>query len=466
MNATEKILKAWAKPALSSHRVGVINKFGAMRQQFHQAEVDGVEIEPLLEQFGSPLFILSEKTLRNNIRRLRRAFATRWPKVRHGWSYKTNYLNAVCSILHQEGSWAEVVSGFEYQKARALGVPGSRIIFNGPWKPTAILEQAVQEGAQIHIDHLDEIYALEQAAQKLNKKVAVGIRLNFDTGYTEPWSRFGFNLESGAAMDAAQRIASSQWLMLTGLHSHIGTFILDVRAYAAQARIMAEFMDKVEIGTACRIEYLDIGGGFASRNALQGLYLPPDQLVPSFDQYAEAITGALLEATRTRSVAGKPLPALILETGRAVVDDAEILVTRVVGGKRLPDGRRAAILDAGINLLFTGFWYNHEVKPLRPLDGMPEETVLYGPLCMNIDVLRSSVMLPPLNVGDALLISSVGAYNNTQWMQFIQYRPAVVMVTQEGHVEVVRVAEQLAAMNGFERLPETLRLPFPQGLPE
>ena len=85
---------------------------------------------------------------------------------------------------------------------------------------------------------------------------------------------------------------------------------------------------------------------------------------------------------------------------------------------------------------------------------------------MNIDVLRSSVMLPPLNVGDALLISSVGAYNNTQWMQFIQYRPAVVMITQEGNVEVVRVAEQLAAINDFERLPDALRLPFPQGLPE
>ena len=151
----------------------------------------------------------------------------------------------------------------------------------------------------------------------------------------------------------------------------------------------------------------------------KALALPLDQLVPSFDQYAEAITGALLEATRTRSVAGKPLPGSILETGRAVVDDAEILGN--------PGGRRQALAGWSPGghpgrrhyLLFTGFWYNHEVKPLRPLDGHAEETVLYGPLCMNIDVLRSSVMLPPLNVGDALLISSVGAYNNTQWMQFI-----------------------------------------------
>lgn len=458
--------KTWVKPFLTPHRAGVMNKFGAVRQQIHQADIDGVEIAPLLEQYGSPLFIVSEKTLRENVRRLRRAFATRWPRVRHGWSYKTNYLAAICNVLHQEGSWAEVVSEFEYHKARTNGVPGSRIIFNGPWKPNDILEQAAQEGATIHLDHLDELYALEQIACKLGKQIPVGIRLNFDTGYTDSWSRFGFNVESGAAKDAVQRIGASRWLKLTGLHSHIGTFVLDVRAYAAQIRIMSEFMEQVERDTGCLIEYLDIGGGFASRNALQGLYLPPEQIVPSFEQYAEAICGALMEATRARSAGGKPLPTLVLETGRAIVDDAETLVTTVVGGKRLPDGRRAAILDAGINILFTAFWYNHEVKPLRPLDGIAEETVLYGPLCMNIDVVRASIMLPPLNVGESLAIRPAGAYNNTQWMQFIQYRPAVVMVTQNGKVEVIRAAEKLDDVINLEDVPGTLRQPFPQGLPE
>ena len=458
--------KPWLKPALTAHRSGVMNKFGGMRPQLHQAELDGIALEPLLEQFGSPLFVLSEKTLRETERRLRRAFASRWPRVRHGWSYKTNYLGAVCNILHQEGAWAEVVSEFEYQKARALGVPGSRIIFNGPLKSTAILEQAAKEGAVIHLDHLDELYALEQVGRGLNKPIPVGIRLNFDTGFSDPWSRFGFNIESGSARDAVRRIVASPWLKLTGLHSHIGTFVLDTRAYAAQARIMVAFMEMAERESGCHIEYLDIGGGFASRNSLQGLYLPPDQIVPSFDQYAEAIVGALMEATRERTASGKPLPALVLETGRAVVDDAETLLTRVVGGKRLPDGRRAAILDAGINLLFTGFWYNHEVKPIRALDGIAEETVLYGPLCMNIDVVRASVMLPPLSVGDALAIRPVGAYNNPQWMQFIQYRPAVVMITERGGVEIVRAAENLATMNALERIPAALDTPFPDGLPE
>ncbi|MSQ72418.1 MAG: diaminopimelate decarboxylase [Betaproteobacteria bacterium] len=459
--------QAWTKPVFTPHRTGGMNKFGNVRPQLYQSDFAGAEIAPLLKQYGSPLFIVSEMALRDNVRRLKRAFATRWPRVRHGWSYKTNYLGAVCNVFHQEGSWAEVVSGFEYQKARALGVPGSRIIFNGPWKPNEALELAVKEGATINIDHLDELYAIENVARHQEREgVPVGIRLNFDTGYTDAWSRFGFNIESGAARDAVQRIAASKWIKLTGLHSHIGTFVLEVRAYAAQARIMTAFMDACERETGCTIEYLDIGGGFASRNSLQGVYLPPEQMVPSFEQYAEAITDALLEATRARVAAGKPLPVLVLETGRAVVDDAEALVTCVVGNKRLPDGRRAAILDAGVNLLFTAYWYNHEVKPLRPLEGIAEETVLYGPLCMNIDVIRASVMLPPLNIGEPLVIRPAGAYNNTQWQQFIQYRPAIVMVGASGGVDLIRAAERLETINDLERVPASIAQPFPQGLPE
>jgi diaminopimelate decarboxylase len=74
-------------------------------------------------------------------------------------------------------------------------------------------------------------------------------------------------------------------------------------------------------------------------------------------------------------------------------------------------------------------------------------------------------MLPPLNVGDALLISPVGAYNNTQWMQFIQSRPAVVMVMQDGSVAPIRLAESLQTLTDLERLPEMLRLPFPETPP-
>jgi len=462
----EVIIRQWQRPVISRHQSGIVNKFGDTRHSVYQSKIDGVEIRELVAQYGSPLFVISERKLRENVRRIKRAFSTRYPKVRYAWSYKTNYLNAVCNVMHQEGAWAEVVSDFEYEKARALGVPGSHILFNGPYKPRAILERAVDEGAMIHIDHMDEMYLLEEVAQKAHKRIDVTIRINFDTGYSENWSRFGFNLESGEALDVARRISSSNHLQLTGLHSHIGTFILDVRAYAEQVRIMVDFMETVESQTGCRIDSLDIGGGFASRNNLQGSYLPAEQIVPSIEQYAEAITTALMQATRNRAVTGKGLPTLILESGRSVVDDGESLVTSVVGGKRLADGRRAIILDGGVNLLFTGFWYNHDFKPIAPLHGIAEETVLYGPLCMNIDCVRQAIMLPPLNPGDVLVVNPVGAYNNTQWMQFIQYRPNVVMVHQDDEVSVIRDAENLSVINAPERLPEHLNTPYPNQLPD
>jgi diaminopimelate decarboxylase len=216
----------------------------------------------------------------------------------------------------------------------------------------------------------------------------------------------------------------------------------------------------VEAQTGAAIDYLDLGGGFASKNALQGVYLPPEQVVPAPEQYAEALCDALMAATREREARGRPQPTLILETGRAVVDDAESLVASVVANKRLPDGRRGVVLDAGINALFTAFWYHHDARPTRWPDGIAEETVLYGPLCMNIDVMRQSIQLPPLGVGDKLVFNPVGAYNNTQWMQFIEYRPAVTMVMKDGTVEVVREREDLAYVTAQERLPASLARAF------
>jgi len=448
--------KAWTKPTLTPHRLGALNKFGSSTATQYTEDFEGVAIAPLLKTYGSPLFILSEQRLRNNVRRLLRAFETRYSDVVYSWSYKTNYLGAVCNTLHQEGAWAEVVSIFEYQKARSLGMPAEKILFNGPHKSRSTLELVVAEGARIHLDNLDELYLLDDVAQQADKQVNVTLRLNFDTGFTDPWTRFGFNIESGQAIDAARLIAESKALNLCGLHSHLGTFVLDPRAYTAQINIMCAFMEHIETATGCEIDSIDIGGGFASLNTLHGTYLPPEQVVPTTDQYAEAICTALNLATKNRVAQGKRKPRLIMESGRGVVDDAEILVTSVIANKRLPDGRRSSVIDAGVNLLFTGFWYNHQVTPVQPLEGIAEDTVLYGPLCMNIDVMRASIMLPPLNVGDALVFSPVGAYNNTQWMQFIEYRPNVIMIDTEQQVHVIREAEDLAVVTAQERMPTHL----------
>ena len=443
----------YERPVLKRLETGMPNKFGTKTEYAPVTAIDGVPVKSLIEQYGSPLFVLSEKKLRNNIRKARKAFETRYPKVQFAWSYKTNYLNAVCSVFHQEGSWAEVVSGFEYDKALALGVNGKKIIFNGPDKTIEDLQKAIEHDSLIHIDHLEELYAINELAASLNKRPRVAIRVNMDTGVYPQWDRFGFNYENGQAWDAINKIMHTNKMELVGLHTHIGTFMLAPYAYGTAALKMAELAISIREKFGHEVKYIDMGGGFASTNTLKGAYLPGADTNPTVDDFAEAISSALLNADFKKD----KLPLLILETGRALVDDAGYLLGTVIANKRSSTGKRSTIIDIGVNILFTSFWYEHRISPAQPFTQYTEDTMIYGPLCMNIDVIRENINMPLLNKGEHVVIHHVGAYNMTQWMQFIALRPAIVMIDMEEKPHLIRKSEKMEAITGMEELPEYLK---------
>jgi diaminopimelate decarboxylase len=431
--------KPYVRPTIRRQFMGYANKFGGLAAPESMPTIDGVNIKSLTDTYGSPLFIFSQTSLRKKVRELNRAFATRYPHFQIAWSYKTNYLDAVCQTFHEEGSWAEVVSSFEYQKARHNGIPGDQIIFNGPYKPYAALKEAAASHSRIHIDHLDELLDLIKIAGELGKTIPVALRLNMDTGTYPSWDRFGFNLESGQALEAVRRIASSGGkLKLRGLHTHVGTFMLDTAPYQKAIKKMADFWKMIVKEFDQPLEYLDIGGGFASASKLKGTYHNSATIIPSFDQYAETICTALLENFKADK-----LPMLFLETGRALVDEAGFLVSSIVANKTTADGRRAFVLDAGVNLLYTSTWYDFSISPVDYHHGTFEEITLFGPLCMNIDKVRDNCLLPNLQRGEKIVIHPVGAYNVTQWMQFIEMRPAIVMILENGKTKLIREAESL-----------------------
>ena len=437
----------YSKPSIVKISNPLYLKHGISAQSYQlvRDSIEGVLISDLVEKFGSPLFVFSKTTLQKKYREAKAAIEAIYPRVTFGWSYKTNYLNAICQTFHDEGAIAEVVSGFEYEKARALGVAGEDIIFNGPYKSKKSLELAISENAQIHIDHLDEISDVEEIAKSQNKKIKVGIRINFNAGIYPAWSRFGFNLESGQALLGIKRILRSKNLEIGGIHSHIGTFITDANAYGRSLEKMIKFMQEVENLAGYELDFIDIGGGFASKNNLKTSYQAPEINVPSITDYAKAIAKPLkILADR------KNPPKLILELGRHLVDEAGFLITSVVAEKFLTDGRRAYILDAGVNLLYTSTWYKFKIELESEVSGVAEPSVLYGPLCMNIDVVDEAILLPRLKRFQRLILSPVGAYNVTQWMQFIQYRPAVVLIDENGQVKVIRRAENLEDINNLE----------------
>ena len=440
-------------PVIKKMNTGLMNKFGTRAENEPVTEIESNPVNSLMTRYGSPLFVISERQIRRNFQNATRIFKTRYPKVQFAWSYKTNYINAVCNIFHQEGSWAEVVSVFEYNKALGNGVPGNKIIFNGPAKTNEDLMAAARNNSLIHIDHLDELFTLIELSEEHNLKPQVAVRVNMDTGIYPKWDRFGFNIENGQAWGAITRIMNDKNIELVGLHCHIGTFMLSPSAYSIAATKLCELANNIKIKYGKTIQYLDLGGGFPSVNTLKGAYLPGSDTVPSIDQFADAITNVILEFGFKQ----EELPLLILETGRALIDDAGYLLGTVLTNKRLSDGRRATILDFGVNLLFTSFWYDHKISPAQDSGQYTEDMALYGPLCMNIDILRESVNMPLLEKGNHVVVHKVGAYNMTQWMQFIGLRPNIILIDSDNKIHVIKKAETLELIQSFEYVPEHLK---------
>jgi len=430
-----------------------MNKFGTRTEYEPVTHIDDNGVADLIQEYGSPLFVISERKIEETYQSALRAFNTRYPKVQFAWSYKTNYISAVCNVYHRMGSWAEVVSGFEYKKALKNGVPGSKIIFNGPDKTVDELRLAMENNSLIHIDHLDELYTLTELCEETGIRPKVAIRINMDTGIYPMWDRFGFNYENGQAWDAINKIILNDHMDLVGLHSHIGTFMLTANAYGVAASKLSELALSIQKKYNKKIQYIDMGGGFASSNTLKGSFLSGPDTSPTFDDYAEAISTAIMNAGFVED----ELPLLILETGRALVDEAGSLLGSVISNKRLSDGRKATIMDFGVNILFTSFWYDHKISPAQEFSHHTEDSVMYGPLCMNIDVVRENVTLPPLKRGDHVVVHTVGAYNMTQWMQFIALRPAVVMIDKQGKSHEVRKRETLDNIDQQEVMPEYLK---------
>lgn len=474
--------EGYSRPAISSELGSRPIETAADRSLFsrglHSAslsEISGVPVATLAERFGTPLFVYDENTIREQAKRLRTAMTSRYPRVEFAWSFKTNYLDAICQVLRSEGWGAEVVSQFEYQKARHLGYDGSEIIFNGPYKPREALKRAIAEGALIQIDNWDEMAVLEELSEEASRPVRAGIRAWMDTGIKPVWSRFGFALETGEAERAAARILKNPRFSLEALHAHIGTYILSPAAYGTAARKLIALREELDAKYGHLVDCINLGGGFPSLSLLHGMPGPPEQTIPPIENYAEEITSVLRKLPDDRQ------PLLRFETGRYLVDEAGYLLTRIVavrgsaiaatdpsdlGALALKEQMLSAdsaqlsyVLDAGINLLYTAAWFQIEALPEFPSGAPPVPARLIGPLCMALDIVRERVDLPPLSSGDLLTLHPVGAYNQSQSMQFIRFRPAAVLISPDGQVEVIREGEHLEDIEHNERVPPHLLEP-------
>lgn len=432
--------------------------------------LDGIALDELAARYGTPLHVASAATLRARCREFAAALRGYPGRTRIHFSYKTNPVAGLLRILHGEGIGAEVVNGYELWLAHRLGVPGEGIVFNGSNKADGELRAALAEQVGlVVVDGLAELDRLAAIAEQAGRRAPVALRIcpdvvpagmNASSATGSRRSQFGLDLRSGEAGEAIHRCVGSRWLRLRGIHCHVGSGIRDLRAFERAAGRAVEVQAQA-IGVGATPDLIDVGGGLGTRasrefTALEMLHylfsghLPraprpaPEDLV---QRYGSTLSRALVAACHRHRI---PLPDLVLEPGRALSSDAQILLLTVGDVRQRPGVGRFALADGGAMTVSLMFLSEHHPVLLANRDAPAEgRTSVFGRLPSPMDVVYRSLPLPRLQVGDVLAVLDAGAYFTSTATNFGGPRPAVLLV-EDGGVRVVRRRETFEDLSRVE----------------
>lgn len=412
--------------------------------------IEGFDSTELARSHGTPLHVVSHARLVKNYQNFIGAFRRHYDRCVLATSYKTNPLPGVIAALHEAGTWAEAISGFELWLALKLGMAPERIILNGPGKGREAIDTAVANGIQsINLDNAEEINWTAAACSRHDRRQNVGIRVIVPGGWT---SQFGMSISDGEAEGACARIAEHDKLRLCGLHVHLGTGIKDIATYVRALNEVVEFGRRLETRHGVTMDYYDFGGGFGVPTVhtfdswdvrMLDMGVPAraafPEACPSPDAYASSIT-SIVKSNHQRT--DGPPPRIILEPGRAITSSAQTLLTSVITVKRSQHGRPLLIMDAGKHLTMPLGWEHHQIFAAgRMRDADQGLFDVYGPLCHPGDVVARAKNLPSMNSDDLLAIMDAGAYFIPNQMNFSHPRAGVVMV-RDGAVTTIRRPEQ------------------------
>ncbi|MGC9529355.1 MAG: diaminopimelate decarboxylase [Candidatus Bipolaricaulaceae bacterium] len=404
---------------------------------------DDLPLTDVATRFGTPCYVYSAAAIVENVERFRTALAGL--PLRLCYAVKANSNLAVLSLLARQGLGAEVVSAGELLRALRAGFAPADVLFTGVGKRTDELRLAMGRGVgAVVVESTAELRAGAELAPPGSRPVPVALRLHPGLDpHTHPHLATGkagskFGLDPGEL--AAALAAGANWrrLALAGFHVHLGSQIRHLQPYADAFRALITWAGRAR-GLGHRLEFLDLGGGFAAGDATGELEFP---------------LAGLAEVLRH-------VPAdleLVLEPGRALVASAGVLLTTVVYVKSA-HGSRFAVVDAGMNDLLRPALYGarHHVLPVRPRPGPATPTHVVGPVCESADHIAHGAPLPPLRAGDLLAVMGVGAYGFSMASQYnSRPRPAEVLLAGGG-AHLVRRRESWEDLWRGEESPACLR---------
>jgi diaminopimelate decarboxylase len=374
-------------------------------------------------------------------------------------------------VIHGAGVGAEVVDGYELWLAGQLGVAPDDVVFNGPNKRDAELRSAIEQDiGLLVIDGIAELERVERLTRQLDRRARIALRICPDivprgmnasslTGSRK--NQFGLDDRAGEVDEAIRRAVVADRVQLRGIHAHIGSGIHDLTAFEKAAeRVLA--IQARAFAAGAEPDLIDLGGGLGTRLSREftttemlvylGLGRLPKEKPPGepglLERYGRALSGAIEGACKRLDI---PLPTLVLEPGRALVSDAQVLLLTVGAVRERPGVGRFALTDGGAMTVSMMFLSELHAVLLAnrdaPLDG---RTNVFGHLPSPMDVVYRNAPLPRLEPDDVLAVMDAGAYFTATSTNFGGPRPGVVLLDQ-GAPRLVRRPETFEDLSRVEQ---------------
>ncbi len=417
------------------------------RDETGTLEVGGVSLARIATDFGTPVYVYDELTLRSSARAFRDTFVEAYPRSRVVYAAKAFLASAIVEVLREEGVGIDVVSGGELFVALRAGMPASDISFHGNNKSVAELREAIDAGVgAIVIDNVHEIDLLVPLVAgrpdpvpvplpvmlRVNPGVDVHTHSKISTGLAD--SKFGMPIASGGAAEAVARIVAAPNLHLIGYHAHVGSQLFDPDATISSIEALVAFGAAMRERHGIEMAHLSPGGGFGIA------YLDTDRPLDAAT-WARIVAGAVIDGCARR---GLPLPIVTVEPGRSIVGRAGVALYAVGAIKELPGIRTYVSVDGGMADNIRPALYDARYTATianRDPDGPMRTVTIAGKYCESGDVLIDRIDLPRIAPGDLLAIPAAGAYCLSMASNYnLAPRPAAVLVG-DGKTRLIRRRE-------------------------
>ncbi|MCQ2788958.1 MAG: diaminopimelate decarboxylase [bacterium] len=401
--------------------------------------IGGCDLTELADKYGTPLYVLDEKTLRTICKEYKEAFS-KYEKINFLYASKAMMNLSVAKIVASEGFGFDCVSDGELFTVKSAGVDMSKVLLNGNNKSVDELNMAIDYGVgHISVDNFFELSLLNELAAAKNKTVDVLLRITpgiechtheyIQTGHLD--SKFGFDMTQ---IDEAISLICEQYknLNLKGLHAHIGSQIFETNVYNDEIDILVKELARINEKYSLNLSELNIGGGIGVK------YTEQDN-PPSVFEFADVIVDSINKSVEKYGI---EYPTIYIEPGRSIISTACVTLYTVGSSKQVPNATKYVAVNGGMadNPRPSLYQAEYSVQVANKADWTASEKVtVAGRYCESGDILVKDVKLPQVEEGDILCVFNTGAYNYSMSSNYNRVlKPAMVLVKNSQSAIIVK----------------------------